>query len=61
MTWVAYEALRRKRPEMELRSWRFLNRTDRKRVHRLTVRELVARRLACVLRDDPGDYKWRFW
>lgn len=52
MSSVEYEALRSRRPELQLPPWRQLRNTDRHKAKRLWPDEMVAARMAKLLRRD---------
>jgi hypothetical protein len=45
----SYEAVRKKRPELQLPPWRMLRKSHKKRAKKMDARELVARRTARML------------
>jgi hypothetical protein len=49
-----YQQLRESRPGLELPLWHRLTRTDRHRAKRLTIDELVSRRVAVLLARTNG-------
>lgn len=54
MSSVEYEALRARRPELQLPAWRQLTNTQRHKARRLFAEEVAASRVAILLSRSPG-------